>query len=81
MTHHLRFAFALSAFTRSGVAMAATMLAVALGPAAAAEGQVGELIYLPWQKFCGKGSGVDTREVCFTGKDARTEAGRLSRRR
>jgi len=55
--------------------MAATMLAVALGPAAAAEGQVGELIYLPWQKFCGKGSGVDTREVCFTGKDARTEAG------
>jgi invasion protein IalB len=32
-------------------------------------------VYSPWAKFCGKGSGPGAEEVCFTGKDARTEAG------
>ena len=34
-----------------------------------------QLIYSPWAKFCGKGNDPGAREVCFTGKDARTEAG------
>jgi invasion protein IalB len=34
-----------------------------------------QLIYSPWAKFCGKGQDPNAKEVCFTGKDARTEAG------
>jgi len=34
-----------------------------------------QLIYSPWAKFCGKGNDPGAKEVCFTGKDARTEAG------
>jgi invasion protein IalB len=34
-----------------------------------------QLIYSPWRKFCGKGNDPNAKEVCFTGKDARTEAG------
>src|SRR5499427_5939464 len=34
-----------------------------------------QLIYSPWAKFCGKGNDAGAKEVCFTGKDARTEAG------
>ena len=34
-----------------------------------------QLIYSPWAKFCGKGNDPSAKEVCFTGKDARTEAG------
>lgn len=34
-----------------------------------------QLIYSPWAKFCGKGQDPSAKEVCFTGKDARTEAG------
>lgn len=34
-----------------------------------------QLIYSPWAKFCGKGKEANAKEVCFTGKDARTEAG------
>jgi invasion protein IalB len=37
---------------------------------------IGQLVYSPWAKFCGKGKDPGTKEVCFTGKDARTEAGR-----
>jgi invasion protein IalB len=33
------------------------------------------LIYSPWAKFCGKGQDPGAKQVCFTGKDARTEAG------
>jgi invasion protein IalB len=33
-----------------------------------------EFIYSPWAKFCGRGS-LGGREVCFTGKDARTKDG------
>ena len=34
-----------------------------------------QLIYSPWAKFCGKGQDASAKQVCFTGKDARTEAG------
>jgi invasion protein IalB len=34
-----------------------------------------QLIYSPWAKFCGKGQDTAAKQVCFTGKDARTEAG------
>jgi len=37
--------------------------------------QTPQLIYSPWAKFCGKGKEANAKEVCFTGKDARTEAG------
>ena len=33
------------------------------------------LIYSSWVKICGKGKEPGAKEVCFTGKDARTEAG------
>jgi invasion protein IalB len=41
----------------------------------AAAPEVPPLIYSPWAKFCGKGDDPGAKEVCFTGKDARTEAG------
>jgi hypothetical protein len=34
-----------------------------------------QLIYSPWAKFCGKGDAPGAKEVRFTGKGARTEAG------
>jgi invasion protein IalB len=37
--------------------------------------QLPQLIYSPWAKFCGKGQDANAKQVCFTGKDARTEAG------
>jgi len=37
--------------------------------------QMPQLIYSPWAKFCGKGQQAGAKQVCFTGKDARTEAG------
>jgi invasion protein IalB len=45
---------------------------------AAAPGPAPEMphfIYSPWAKFCGKGQDATAKQVCFTGKDARTEAG------
>lgn len=42
---------------------------------AQAQQQAPQLIYSPWTKFCGKGKEANAKEVCFTGKDARTEAG------
>jgi invasion protein IalB len=51
------------------------------GAAPAAQAQQGpapempQLIFSPWAKFCGKGQDPNAKEVCFTGKDARTEAG------
>jgi invasion protein IalB len=33
------------------------------------------LVYSPWARFCGKGQEANAKNVCFTGKDARTEAG------
>jgi len=32
-------------------------------------------IYTPWVKFCGKSKDAQAKQVCFTGTDARTEAG------
>ena len=52
--------------------------AAAPAPQAAAPGaapEMPQLIYSPWAKFCGKGNDAGAKEVCFTGKDARTEAG------
>src|SRR5262249_10069299 len=37
--------------------------------------QMPQLIYTPWPKFCGKGQNAEDKSVCFTLKDARTEAG------
>jgi invasion protein IalB len=34
-----------------------------------------QFTYSPWAKFCGKGQDTAAKQVCFTGKDARTEAG------
>jgi invasion protein IalB len=34
-----------------------------------------QLIYSDWAKFCGKGNDPGAKQVCFTGRDARTEAG------
>jgi len=44
----------------------------AAGPGAAPE--IPQLIYSQWAKFCSKGNEPGAREVCFTGKAARTEA-------
>jgi invasion protein IalB len=41
----------------------------------AAAPEIPQLFYSPWAKFCGKGDDPGAKEVCFTGKDARTEAG------
>ena len=52
--------------------------AAGAAPQAAAPGaapEMPQLIYSPWAKFCGKGNDAGAKEVCFTGKDARTEAG------
>ena len=43
--------------------------------AAPAAPEMPQLVYSPWAKFCGKGNDPGAKEVCFTGKDARTEAG------
>jgi invasion protein IalB len=43
--------------------------------AAPAAPEMPQLVYSPWAKFCGKGNEPGAKEVCFTGKDARTEAG------
>ena len=37
--------------------------------------EMSQLIYSPWVKLCGKGQDPNAKQVCFTGKDARSEAG------
>ena len=57
---------------------AAPAPAAPAAPQAAAPGaapEMPQLIYSPWAKFCGKGQDPAAKEVCFTGKDGRTEAG------
>src|SRR5437660_575602 len=89
MTHKMRSTFVMSASTRAGAAIVGAILSTALisgAPAAAAEAQVRApsitveipppLIYSPWRKFCGKGDDPGAKEVCFTGKDARTADGK-----
>ena len=38
-------------------------------------GDMPTLIYSPWAKFCNKGQDPNAKQVCFTGRDARTESG------
>jgi invasion protein IalB len=84
MTDGMRFAFAASESTRASVAVAVAIMSVTIisnCPATAAErspsttAEMQQLIYSPWAKFCGKGRDPNAKEVCFTGKDGRTEAG------
>jgi invasion protein IalB len=79
---NMRSAFVVSASTRAAVAAALLSAAIiSNGPATATDpwpstaAETRQLIYSPWTKFCGKASGPSAKEVCFTGKDARTEAG------
>jgi invasion protein IalB len=49
--------------------------AAAPAPQQGAAPEMPQLVYSPWAKFCGKGQDPAAKEVCFTGKDGRTEAG------
>jgi invasion protein IalB len=42
---------------------------------APAQGDTPPLIYSPWAKFCNKAPDPNAKQVCFTGRDARTETG------
>src|SRR5262249_49670387 len=44
-------------------------------PQAQANGEVPQLIYSPWTKFCLKGQEANAKQICFTGKDGRVESG------
>ena len=44
-------------------------------PQQQAQGDAPQLIYSPWAKFCNKPPEANAKQVCFTGRDARTEAG------
>jgi invasion protein IalB len=44
-------------------------------PPQQAQGDQPQLIYSPWAKFCNKAPDPGAKQVCFTGRDARTEAG------
>jgi invasion protein IalB len=59
----------------AAAAPAAPAAAQAAPPAPAGQPQLPPLVYSPWQKFCGKGPDPNAKEICFTGKDGRTEAG------
>jgi invasion protein IalB len=43
--------------------------------AAAPAPEMPQLIYSPWAKFCQKAPDPQAKQVCFTGKEGRTEAG------
>src|SRR5579871_219648 len=78
MTHNMRPAFVMCVAAVAGAVVSAAI--ISNGPATAADpspsntAEMRQLIYSRWAKFCGKGNGPDAKEVCFTGKDARTEA-------
>ena len=84
MTHNIRSAFVVSMCAGVAILGATLSAAIILGsPATAAEArgrapstkaEMQPFIYSPWTKFCGRGS-PGGREVCFTGKDARTNDG------
>jgi invasion protein IalB len=44
-------------------------------PQQQAQGDTPPLIYSPWAKFCNKAPDPNAKQVCFTGRDARTETG------
>ena len=56
-------------------AQAAPPAQQAPAPAPQAQGDAPQLIYSPWAKFCNKPPEANAKQVCFTGRDARTEAG------
>jgi invasion protein IalB len=86
MTHKMGSTLVVLASARAATAIAGAILSAAIisgDPAAAAEAQglaqgttaeMQQFIYSPWAKFCGRGS-LGGREVCFTGKEARTKDG------
>jgi invasion protein IalB len=43
--------------------------------AAPPQGEMPKLVYSPWLKFCDKPNTPNAKQVCFTGRDVRTEAG------
>jgi invasion protein IalB len=49
--------------------------APAPAPQQQAQGETPPLVYSPWAKFCNKAPDAAAKQVCFTGRDARTEAG------
>jgi invasion protein IalB len=49
--------------------------APAPAPQQQAQGETPQLVYSPWAKFCNKGPDANAKQVCFTGRDARTESG------
>jgi invasion protein IalB len=79
-----------SAYGQQPVAPAAPKAAAKAAPAAQAppaaqppqtrqppiEQQV-RLIYSPWTRYCAKGQGANAKQICFIGKDGRTEAGQV----
>ncbi len=79
MTRNMHLALVVPGRAVAGATLFAAI--VSDGPATAADpwpsttAEMQQLIYSPWAKFCGKGGGSGAKEVCFTGKDARTEAG------
>lgn len=44
-------------------------------PGDVTENELQALIYAPWTKFCLKGQEAGAKQVCFTGKDGRLQAG------
>ncbi len=81
MTRKMRCTFVFSVPARAGASIAGAILSAAItsgdlaaqAPSTAPE--TPQLIYSPWAKFCGKDKDPGTKEVCFTGKEVRTEAG------
>jgi invasion protein IalB len=54
---------------------AAQAAPVAPGAPGAAPAEMPKLVFSPWAKFCDKGTDPNAKQVCFTGTEARTEAG------
>jgi invasion protein IalB len=44
-------------------------------PGQQAQAEQPPLVYSPWAKFCNKAPDANAKQVCFTGRDARTESG------
>jgi len=72
MTNSMRSAF-VAALLSAALVSGSPATAGEPWPIAAAKPPI--LVYSPWGRFYGKGSAPFAKEVCFTGADARTEAG------
>ena len=85
--HKMRSAFAVSASTMVGAAIAGAVMAAAtsfVGPAGGAESrtqapgatsEMPSLIYSRWQKFCGMGEELGAKQACVTSKEGRLDSG------